>query len=40
MMKRVVITGMGTICPIGNNTNEMWENILNNKTPKLHKSAF
>ena len=32
MMKRVVITGMGTICPIGNNTNEMWENILNNKS--------
>lgn len=31
-MKRVVITGMGTICPIGNNTNEMWENILNNKS--------
>lgn len=31
-MKRVVITGMGTICPIGNNTKEMWESILNNKS--------
>ena len=31
-MKRVVITGMGTICPIGNNTNEMWKSILNNKS--------
>lgn len=31
-MKRVVITGMGTICSIGNNTKEMWESILNNKS--------
>lgn len=31
-MKRVVITGMGIICPIGNNTKEMWESILNNKS--------
>lgn len=31
-MKRVVITGMGTICPIGNNTKEIWESILNNKS--------
>ena len=31
-MKRVVISGMGTICPIGNNTKEMWESILNNKS--------
>lgn len=31
-MKRVVITGLGCICPIGNNTNEMWNGILNNKS--------
>ena len=31
-MKRVVITGMGTICSIGNNLNEIWESILNNKS--------
>ena len=26
-MKRVVVTGMGAITPIGNNLNEFWENI-------------
>ena len=26
-MRRVVITGMGTINPIGNNLDETWENI-------------
>lgn len=31
-MKRVVITGMGTICPIGNNTKEMWDSIKKNKS--------
>ena len=30
-MRRVVITGMGGICPIGNNVAEIWESILNNK---------
>ena len=28
-MKRVVITGMGTINPIGHNVNETWESIKN-----------
>ncbi|MBR6033755.1 MAG: beta-ketoacyl-ACP synthase II [Clostridia bacterium] len=31
-MKRVVITGLGTICPIGNNIEEMWESILTNRS--------
>ena len=26
-MKRVVVTGMGLITPIGNNIDEFWENI-------------
>ena len=31
MEKRVVITGMGAITPIGNNVNELWEGILQKK---------
>lgn len=31
MEKRVVITGVGAITPIGNNVNEMWEGIENKK---------
>ena len=31
-MKRVVITGLGTICSIGNNTYEMWNSVLNNRS--------
>ncbi len=30
-MKRVVITGIGLISPIGNSANESWDGILNNK---------
>jgi len=31
MEKRVVITGIGAITPIGNNTKEFWEGLKNNK---------
>ena len=31
-MKRVVVTGIGTVCPIGNNVKEMWDSVLNNKS--------
>lgn len=31
MKRRVVITGMGAVTPVGNNVNEMWENIVNGK---------
>lgn len=31
-MKRVVITGMGIISPLGNNINDFWQNIKNGKT--------
>ncbi len=27
--RRVVITGLGTICPVGNNVKDSWENVLN-----------
>lgn len=30
MKKRVVITGLGVVSPIGNNVNEMWENVQHN----------
>ncbi len=30
-MKRVVITGMGVISPIGNNVDEFWDNIVESK---------
>jgi beta-ketoacyl-acyl-carrier-protein synthase II len=29
MEEKVVVTGMGTINPIGNNVNETWENLIN-----------
>ena len=27
--RRVVITGLGVVCPVGNNVNDAWSNILN-----------
>lgn len=30
-MKRVVITGLGALSPIGNNVSDMWKSILDNK---------
>ena len=31
MERRVVVTGMGAITPIGNNVEEFWEGLKNNK---------
>lgn len=31
-MKRVVITGLGVISPLGNTINEFWQNIINGKS--------
>src|ERR1700730_4288099 len=31
-MKRVVITGIGAITPLGNSVNEFWENIVAGKS--------
>ncbi|HIE59367.1 MAG TPA: hypothetical protein EYP82_05460 [Hydrogenothermaceae bacterium] len=28
-MRRVVITGLGAITPIGNNVNDFWNNLIN-----------
>ncbi|MFH1612285.1 MAG: beta-ketoacyl-ACP synthase II [bacterium] len=30
--KRVVITGMGTITPLGNDTNTLWQNLISSKS--------
>ena len=27
--RRVVVTGLGTVCPVGNDVEAMWENIKN-----------
>src|SRR6476619_292963 len=31
-MRRVVVTGMGLVCPLGLNTKTTWENILKSKS--------
>ncbi len=31
MKRRVVITGMGAVTPVGNTVNEMWESLINGK---------
>ncbi len=28
-MKRVVITGLGALTPIGNNVNDFWQSLVN-----------
>lgn len=30
-MKRVVVTGMGALTPIGNNVNDFWNNLIKGK---------
>lgn len=32
MKKRVVVTGLGTVCPVGLNTAQSWENILSGRS--------
>ncbi|MBT3855196.1 MAG: hypothetical protein HOF63_06235, partial [Thiotrichales bacterium] len=27
--RRVVITGLGVVCPVGNNVDDSWKNIIN-----------
>lgn len=31
-LKRVVVTGLGTLTPIGNNVNEYWDNLISGKS--------
>ena len=40
-MKRVVVTGLGAITPLGNSVDEFWENILAGPTsPKVIARAL
>jgi 3-oxoacyl-[acyl-carrier-protein] synthase II len=40
MRKRVVVTGVGCICPIGNNVNETWQALLAGKSGAAPITAF
>ncbi len=31
MSRRVVVTGMGAVTPIGNNVKDFWENVKRNR---------
>ncbi len=31
-LKRVVVTGLGALTPIGNNVNEYWDNLISGKS--------
>jgi 3-oxoacyl-[acyl-carrier-protein] synthase II len=39
-MKRVVITGMGTVSPIGNNVTDFWDSLVNGKSGAATISHF
>lgn len=39
-MKRVVITGLGAITPLGNNINDFWKNIVNGKSGAAPLTKF
>lgn len=39
-MRRVVITGMGTVNPLGKNVEEFWENIKANKNGLSYVDQF
>ena len=38
-LKRVVVTGLGAITPIGNTVPEFWENLVNGAGPITHFDA-
>ncbi|MEN6385498.1 MAG: beta-ketoacyl-[acyl-carrier-protein] synthase family protein [Phycisphaerales bacterium] len=40
MKQRVVITGMGIICPLGHSIAEMWDGILNGKSGMAETTIF
>ena len=39
-MRRVVVTGLGTINPIGNNVKSSWSSLLNSKSGISNISKF
>ena len=40
MKKRVVVTGLGCICPVGNNVKETWQALLDGKSGAAPITAF
>jgi 3-oxoacyl-[acyl-carrier-protein] synthase II len=40
MRKRVVVTGMGVISPIGNSIEEYWQSLLNGKSGVDYIKSF
>ena len=39
-MRRVVVTGLGTINPLGNNVNDSWTSLINSKSGLKNITAF
>ena len=39
-LKRVVVTGIGALTPIGNNAQEYWEGLLNGKSGSAPITRF
>ena len=40
MSERVVITGMGVVCPIGNSVAEMWEGLMTGRHGMNQNTLF
>jgi 3-oxoacyl-[acyl-carrier-protein] synthase II len=38
--RRVVLTGVGSVTPVGNNINDFWNSVVNGKTGVAHLTAF
>ena len=38
--RKVVVTGLGTVCPLGNSVGEVWENACNGKSGVDHITLF
>jgi 3-oxoacyl-[acyl-carrier-protein] synthase II len=38
--RRVVVTGIGSICGVGNNTDEVWKNLLAGKSGVTRITQF
>ena len=39
-LKRVVVTGLGALTPIGNNVNEYWDNLISGKSGAAPNNLF
>jgi len=38
--RRVVLTGVGVVSPVGNNINDFWDSVINGKTGAARLTAF